>query len=39
MLPTRFETSEEDPWLNAVLVEGGEDGLARSIDQVLVRHE
>ena len=28
----RFETSKEDPWLNAVLIEGGEGGLATSID-------
>jgi metallophosphoesterase (TIGR00282 family) len=39
MMPVRFETSAEDPWLNAVLVEAGEDGLARSIEQVLVPHE
>ncbi len=32
----RFETSKEDPWLNAVLIEGGEGGLATSITQVLL---
>ncbi len=32
----RFETSKEDPWLNAVLIEGGEGGLATSIAQVLL---
>jgi metallophosphoesterase (TIGR00282 family) len=32
----RFETSTEDPWLNAVLVEGGSDGRATSIRQLLV---
>ncbi|MGH2762842.1 MAG: TIGR00282 family metallophosphoesterase [Thermoleophilaceae bacterium] len=32
----RFETSDEDPWLNAVLVEGNADGLALSIRQLLV---
>jgi metallophosphoesterase (TIGR00282 family) len=32
----RFETSEEDPWLNAVLVEGDSDGRAVSIRQLLV---
>jgi metallophosphoesterase (TIGR00282 family) len=32
----RFETSQEDPWLNAVLVEGGSDGRATSIRQLLV---
>ncbi len=36
MLPTRFETSEEDPWLNGVLVEAGDDGRATSIEQLLV---
>ena len=33
----KFETAEEDPWLNAVLVEGGADGLATGIEQLLVR--
>jgi 2',3'-cyclic-nucleotide 2'-phosphodiesterase len=32
----RFETSDEDPWLNAVLVEGDGDGRAASIEQVLL---
>jgi hypothetical protein len=32
----RFETSPEDPWLNGVLVEGGDDGRALSIEQILV---
>jgi metallophosphoesterase (TIGR00282 family) len=32
----RFETAEEDPWLNAVLVEAGPDGRARSIEQLLL---
>jgi 2',3'-cyclic-nucleotide 2'-phosphodiesterase len=32
----RFETSQEDPWLNAVLVEGDSDGRALSIQQLLV---
>jgi len=32
----RFETAEDDPWLNAVVVEGGERGLARSIEQILL---
>jgi metallophosphoesterase (TIGR00282 family) len=34
-MPVRFETAEEDVWVNAVVVELGEDGLARSIEQVL----
>ena len=32
----RFETSDEDPWLNAVLVEGDSNGRARSIEQLLL---
>jgi 2',3'-cyclic-nucleotide 2'-phosphodiesterase len=32
----RFETSQEDPWVNAVLVEGDSDGRALSIQQLLV---
>jgi 2',3'-cyclic-nucleotide 2'-phosphodiesterase len=31
----RFTTAEEDIWINAVVIEIGEDGLARSIEQVL----
>jgi metallophosphoesterase (TIGR00282 family) len=32
----RFETSDEDPWLNAVLVEADDGGRATSIDQLLM---
>ena len=32
----RFETSDDDPWLNAVLVEAGADGRATSIEQLLM---
>ena len=32
----RFETSDEDPWLNAVVVDGDSDGKAISIEQVLL---
>ena len=35
MTNVRFETATEDPWLNAVLVEASDDGLATSIEQVL----
>ncbi len=35
-MPVRFETSEENVWLNAVVVEAGEDGRATSIEQVLL---
>jgi 2',3'-cyclic-nucleotide 2'-phosphodiesterase len=39
MMPVRFETSEDDPWLNAVLVEAADDGRATSIEQLLVPFE
>jgi metallophosphoesterase (TIGR00282 family) len=35
----RFETAQEDPWLNGVLVEVGSDGRAQSIQQLLVPAE
>ncbi len=31
----RFQTAEEDIWINAVVIDLGEDGLARTIEQVL----
>ena len=34
-MPTRFRTAEEDVWINAVIVEVGENGLATSIEQIL----
>lgn len=34
-MPVRFNTAETDVWINAVVVEVGPDGLARSIEQVL----
>src|SRR4051795_2101418 len=34
--PVKFETAQGDPWLNAVLIEAGEDGKAVSIEQLLV---
>jgi metallophosphoesterase (TIGR00282 family) len=36
MTAVRFETSEEDPWLNAVLIEADGEGRASSIEQVLI---
>jgi metallophosphoesterase (TIGR00282 family) len=36
MTNVRFEPSDEDLWLNAALVQGREDGLASSIQQLLV---
>jgi len=35
-MPTRFETSDEDPWLNAVLIEATTPGRADSIEQLLL---
>jgi metallophosphoesterase (TIGR00282 family) len=32
----RFETADEDPWLNAVLIEAGDDGHATAIQQLLL---
>ena len=34
-MPVRFETADEDIWVNGVVVEVGADGLAASIEQVL----
>ncbi|MDX6584065.1 MAG: 2,3-cyclic-nucleotide 2-phosphodiesterase [Solirubrobacterales bacterium] len=34
-MPVRFTTAEEDVWVNAVVVDIGPDGLARSIEHVL----
>jgi metallophosphoesterase (TIGR00282 family) len=36
MMPVKFETATDDPWLNAVLIEAGDDGRATSIRQILV---
>jgi metallophosphoesterase (TIGR00282 family) len=35
-LPVRFDAAEGDVWINAVVVEVRDDGLAESIEQVLV---
>ena len=35
-MPVRFETSDEDPWLNAVLIEAGAGGRAHAIEQLLL---
>jgi metallophosphoesterase (TIGR00282 family) len=35
-MPIRFETAEDNPWVNAVLIEARPDGLAASIEQLLV---
>jgi 2',3'-cyclic-nucleotide 2'-phosphodiesterase len=36
MLPVKFETSGEDPWLNAVVVDAAPDGRATAIEQLLI---
>ena len=36
MVPSRLDTSREDPWLNAVLIEAGPDGRATGIEQLLL---
>jgi metallophosphoesterase (TIGR00282 family) len=36
MTNVRFETSDEDPWLNAVLVEADGDGRATAIEQLIM---
>jgi 2',3'-cyclic-nucleotide 2'-phosphodiesterase len=36
MTNVRFDTSDEDPWLNAVLVEAGDDGRAAAIEQLIL---
>ena len=35
-MPIRFETSDEDPWLNAVVIRAGEGMRAESIEQLLL---
>ena len=35
-MPVRFDTADEDVWINGVVVGVGDDGLADSIDQVLM---
>jgi len=39
MMPIRFESSEENPWLAGVLVEAGEGGLATGIESVAASEE
>jgi 2',3'-cyclic-nucleotide 2'-phosphodiesterase len=36
MVPVRFETSEEDPWVNAVVVDADDSGRATAIEQLLL---
>jgi metallophosphoesterase (TIGR00282 family) len=35
-VPQRFDTADEDLWVNAVLIEAGDDGRATGIQQLLV---
>jgi calcineurin-like phosphoesterase len=39
MTNVRFETADEDPWLNGVLIEADTDGRATSIEQLLLPAE
>src|SRR3954451_6573251 len=39
MTNVRFETADEDPWLNGVLIEADADGRATSIEQLLLPAE
>jgi hypothetical protein len=34
-MPIRFETSDDDPWLNGVVIRAGERMSAQGIEQVL----
>jgi calcineurin-like phosphoesterase len=34
-MPVKFETADEDVWINGVVVTVRDDGLAESIEQVL----
>jgi calcineurin-like phosphoesterase len=34
-MPQRYEPSEEDPWINAVLVRCSDQGRATEIEQIL----
>jgi calcineurin-like phosphoesterase len=34
-VPARFNTAEDDVWINAVLFDVGDDGLATSFEQIL----
>jgi metallophosphoesterase (TIGR00282 family) len=36
MMPVKFETATDDPWLNGVLIDADDDGRATSIEQVLL---
>ena len=36
MMPVKFETATDDPWLNGVLIEVDDEGRATSIEQILV---
>ena len=36
MVPSKLETSTDDLWLDAVLIEAGDDGRATSIEQLLL---
>lgn len=35
-MPVRFEPADDDPWLNGVVIDAGEDGRATAIESLLV---
>jgi 2',3'-cyclic-nucleotide 2'-phosphodiesterase len=35
MMPVKFDTADDDPWLNGILVEAGDDGHATRVEQIL----
>src|SRR2546423_699870 len=37
LMPVKFETSPEDPWVNAVLIDADDDGRATGVEQLLVK--
>jgi calcineurin-like phosphoesterase len=36
MMPIKFETATDDPWLNGALIEADDAGHATSIEQILL---
>jgi calcineurin-like phosphoesterase len=38
-MPVKFDTATDDVWIMAVLVETAENGLARSLEQIMVPAE
>ena len=38
-MPIRFDTADEDIWVMGAVIEIGDDGLARSIEQIMIPAE